>query len=41
LLLFGSLVSRLGLESFYAGAAMAAAGAVMVFASLAIKDTKR
>lgn len=41
LLLFGLLVSRFGLESFYAGAAMAAAGAVMVFASLAIKDTKR
>ncbi|WP_332716262.1 MFS transporter [Pelagibacterium mangrovi] len=41
LLLFGSLVSRLGLESFYAAAAMAAAGAVMVFVSLAIKDTKR
>ena len=41
LMLFGPLVSRLGLQSFYAAAAMAALGAVMVFISLSIKDTKR
>lgn len=41
LMLFGPLVSRLGLESFYAAAVMAALGAVMVFISLSIKDTKR
>lgn len=41
LVLFGLLVSHLGLASFHAAAAMSAVGAAMIFASLAIKETKR
>lgn len=41
LILFGALVSRFGLSSFLAAGVMSAIGATMIFASLAIKDTKR
>lgn len=41
LMAFGPLVSHFGLASYFAAAALSGAGAVMVFASLAIKDTKR
>lgn len=41
LILFGALVSRFGLSSFLAASVMSAIGATMIFASLAIKETKR
>ncbi|SDG46229.1 MFS transporter [Pelagibacterium luteolum] len=41
LIVFGPLVARYGLDSFYAAAVLAGLGAAMVFASLAIKEIKR
>lgn len=41
LVLFGALVSHLGLASFHAAAAMSGLGAAMILVSLAIKRTKR